>query len=137
MGRRTGVQCVCAVGLSVKDAKNSHMHLCSLGGDGCPGEGLPGRRNLLVREWGIQGMVVVIFYLQVEGREGLETVSVEREMRRHSVILLDSLGISGAESRVSFRAYIGRETWIDVVLMIRRGASYYLRLRTLFATCDA
>jgi hypothetical protein len=90
------------------------MHLCSLGGGGCPWEGLPGRRNLLVREWGIQGMVVLIFYLQVEGREGLETGSVEREMRRHNEILLYSMGISGTESRVPFRAYTGRETLINV-----------------------
>ena len=98
----------------MKDAKNSRMHLYSLGGGGCPGEGLPGRRNLLVREWGIKGVVVLTFYLQVEGREGSETGSVEREMRRHNEILLHSMRISGTESRIPFIAYIGRETLINV-----------------------
>ena len=57
---------------------------------------------------GIRVVDRLIFYLRVEGRVGWETGSVEREMQRHSEILLDSIGISGTEIRVSERTLVER-----------------------------
>ena len=90
------------------------MHLCSLVEGGCPGEGLPGKQC----NRGSQGLTGC--HSLVEARVDWETGSAEREMRRHSETLLDSIGgllqLIARKSRVAFRAYIGRETLIVVLV---------------------